>query len=101
MAYQIYVMDHYEGSWRFYDQAHDSNGARLNATLIDRDVGSCSSYRRTCSHFETLALNVGREYLEKHTNKTLFFKVSGRGGEQIFSLPPQYTAGFLASVPRQ
>jgi hypothetical protein len=61
IAYQIYVMDYYDGDWRFYDSAHDSNGNSLNTTLISRDVDSCGRFG--CSHREHLGLNVTREYL--------------------------------------
>lgn len=93
-TYQIYVMDYYHGEWRFYNSAHDSNGQALNTTVISREVGRCSG-RGGCSHFEHLGLNVSREYLEKSRETGLRFKISGKAGEQVYSIPAKYIDGFL------
>lgn len=97
--YQIYVADYYQAAWRFYTSAHDSDGMRFDVTLISRDVGSCSRYGG-CSHFEHMALNVTRDYLEAAASKGVTFQISGKTGDQVFSVPPMHVAGFLASVPR-
>lgn len=97
--YQIYVADYYDGEWRFYSSANDSNGTRMDVTLIDRKVGSCSRYGG-CSHFEHLALNVSREYLEAAVTTGISFQLSGKAGEQVFNVPPMHVAGFLASVAK-
>jgi hypothetical protein len=95
--YQIYVMDKYNGHWRFYDSAYDSNGNGLNTTLIDREVGSCSG-SGSCSHAETLGLNVTREYLEKNQESGIRFQVSGKAGKEVFFIPGGYIKGFLSAV---
>lgn len=97
-SYQIYVSDYYWGDWRFYRTAYDSDGNNLDTTLIDRDIGSCGQYR--CSHYEHVGLNVTREYLEKHTASGIRFKLSGKAGEEIFSIPGAYIKGFLDAVPQ-
>lgn len=94
ITYQIYVMDYYSGEWRFYHSAHDSNGASLDTTLISRDVDSCNRYG--CSHNEHLGLNVTRGYLEKNQQSGIRFKVSGKAGEEIFSIPSGYIKAFLS-----
>lgn len=94
IRYQIYVMDYYDGDWRFYNSAYDSNGNNLDTTLISRDVGSCSRYG--CSHYEHLGLNVTREYLENNQESGIRFKVSGKAGEEVFFIPPAYIKAFLS-----
>lgn len=93
--YQIYVIDYYDGEWRFYNSAYDSNGNRLDTTQISQDVGSCSAYRG-CSHFEHLGLNVTREYLEKNQENGIRFKVSGKAGEEVFFIPSAYIKAVLS-----
>ncbi len=92
--YQIYVMDYYDGDWRFYNSAYDSNGNRLDTTIISRDVGSCSRYG--CSHYEHLGLNVSREYLEKNQESGIRFKLSGKAGEEVFFIAGGYIKAFLS-----
>ena len=94
ITYQIYVVDYYNGDWRFYNSAHDSNGNSLNTTQISRHVGSCNRYG--CSHEEHLGLNVTREYLEKNQYSGIRFKVSGKAGEEIFFMPGGYINAFLS-----
>lgn len=94
ITYQIYVMDYYNGDWRFYNSAYDSNGNSLDTTLISRDVGSCSRYG--CSHEEHLGLNVSRAYLEKNQDSGIRFKVSGKAGEEVFFIPGGYIKAFLS-----
>ena len=90
------LMDHYDGDRRFYDSAYDSNGNRLDTTIISRDVGACSAYG--CSHEEHIGFNVSREYLEKAQGDGIQFKVSGKAGEMIYSLPSAYIKAFLSVV---
>jgi hypothetical protein len=94
MIIQIYVMDYYHDEWRFYHSAWDSDGVKLYTTQISRDVGSCSRYSG-CSHYEHLGLNVTREYLEKHRRTGVRFKLSGKTGEEVFSIPADHIDAFL------
>lgn len=94
MIIQIYVMDYYHGEWRFYHSAWDSDGVKLDTTQISRDVGRCSRYSG-CSHYEHLGLNVTREYLEKHRRTGIRFKLSGKAGEEVFSIPAAHIDDFL------
>lgn len=94
--YQIYVMDQYDGDWRFYNSAYDSSGNRLDTLLISREVGSCSTY--SCSHYEHIGINVSKEYLDNHLSNGIKFKVSGNAGEQVFYIPGAYIEGFLSKV---
>ncbi|WP_420465584.1 hypothetical protein [Panacagrimonas sp.] len=99
-TFQVYVTDYYDSSWRFYEYAHDSHGARLDATRISRDVGSCNSYGG-CSHYETLGINVDQQYLEAARGTGITFKISGSGGEEVFTVPASYVSGFLEAVTPQ
>lgn len=98
VVYQIYVADYYNGEWRFYDEAWDSNGKRLDTTLIARKVGSCTS--SGCNHFEHVGVNVTKAYLEQAQAEGVRFKLSGRSGEQVFFLPPAYIGAFLAATEK-
>lgn len=93
-SYQFYFVDNYDGGWRFYDSAYDSNGNRLDAISIDRSVGSCSKYFG-CSHWEHVGVSVSREYLQKNSDTDFQIKISGRGGEVIFNVPADYVRYFL------
>lgn len=97
--YQVYVADYYNSEWRFYTSAYDSDGTRLDVTLIDRQVGSCSRYGG-CSHTEHMGINVSRDYLEQKAESGMRFQISGRGGQEVFFVPGFHIKGFLASTPK-
>jgi hypothetical protein len=96
VSYQIYVLDHYYGDWRFYQTAFDSNGSNLNVTQISRDVSSCNRYG--CAKEEHLAVNLSRDYLEKNKETGIRFKLSGKAGEEVFFIPSGYIKGFLTAI---
>ena len=96
ITYQIYASSYYRGDWRFYDQAYDSDGNQLDTTVIDRYVISC--YQSPCSHSEHIGINISRDYLEKHRNGQIRFKIEGRAGEDIFTIPSSYISAFLNRV---
>ena len=93
LIFQIYVMDYYNEDWRFYTTAWDSDGNRLETIQISRDVGYCGRYG--CSHYEHIGLNISKEYLESKIDSGLQFEISGKGGKEIFSIPPSYIRAFL------
>ncbi|MFH1235829.1 MAG: hypothetical protein V1685_02735 [Parcubacteria group bacterium] len=93
--YQIYVMDSYFYGWRFYDSAYDSNGNRLNTTLISRDF--YYDFAKIGIYEETLGLDVTKEYLEKNQESGIRFQISGKAGKkEVFSIPPTYIKAFLS-----
>jgi hypothetical protein len=96
--YQISVCSYYQGDWRFYNRAHDSNGNKLVVTLDDIESGASSCSRYSSSHCEHIGIIVDREYLENRKNIGISFKVEGKGGAQIFTLPPAYIDTFLNLV---
>ena len=94
VTYHIYVRACYRSvDWRFYEQAYDSDGKRLDTTVIDRDVVDCSGYR--CYYAEHVGININKEYLENHANTGIRFKLAGRAGEEVFIVPPTYIMAFL------
>lgn len=98
--YQIYFIASYGGKgWRFYNSIYDVNGNRLDTTLISRDVGHCSKYG--CSHYEHLAANVTRDYLEKVAQSGMSMKLVGQAGSEVHTIPPEYVRGFLAATARR
>ena len=96
MFYQIYVSARYEGDWRFYEWAFDSDGKELETTVIDRDVISASTY--SASFSEILGLNIDREYLENHRSTGIRFQIAGKGGKEIVSIPSTYVTAFLEKM---
>lgn len=97
MMYQIYVRDQYGKQWRFYNSAYDSDGNKLEFLSISRDVGSC---RYGCDYYEDMGIGVSRQYLEQHKTTGLRFKISGRGGEEIYQIPAGYVRGFLDAIEK-
>ena len=101
IEYQIYVADEYlyeiirgGSGWRYYSSAHDSDGNSLGVTVIARQVDWCGSYK--CSYVEILGLGVTREYLEERKARGITFKISGKNGEEVFSIPATYVQAFLS-----
>lgn len=95
ISYQIYVRDQYDGGWRYYNSAYDSNGTRLDTTVIDREVLTCKGH---CVYWEHLGLNVSRDYLEKNQQRGIRFKISGKGGEEVYFVPSAYISAVLSAV---
>lgn len=93
LKYQIYVQDYYEGGWRFYSIAFDSNGVMLKTIVISRDVGSCTKYG--CSYNEHIGIDVSESYLKENTRNGINFKLSGKSGEEFFFIPGAYIEAFL------
>lgn len=95
IMYQIYVVDWYQGRWRYYDSTHDSNGAELPTVSISRVVESCSG-SSGCTYIEHVGILVTREYLDKNRDSGIRFKVSGKAGEEVFFIPSAYVKAFLS-----
>jgi len=96
-AYQIYVIDYYNGKWRFYKYGYDDDGNALDVISIDRDVDSCRY--GNCSLREHVGINVSRKYLENRKDRGIKFKISGDAGEEICGLDSPYIKAFLATIP--
>jgi hypothetical protein len=96
----VYVMSVYDGDWRFYRTANTIDGKRWEPMIVDRSVLACSRYGG-CSHAEHLVIDFGPSYLQSNVETGIDFKISGKGGEESFYLPPNYIAAILASVPEK
>lgn len=95
MDYQIYVMDSFFYAWRFYDTAYDSNGNKLDTTIINRNF--YFDFARVGIYEETLSLDVTREYLEKNQASGVSFQISGSAGKkEVFTIPAEYIKEFLS-----
>lgn len=95
--FQIYTSNTYSDyDWRFYDKAYSSEGDKLEVTLISKDV---DCYKNRCSHIEKIGIDLTRDYLEKHSETGIKYKVIGKSGSGIFFLPAAYIKGFLSAVP--
>lgn len=96
--YQIYVMDHYYGEWRFYNSTWDSKGQQLDTIEISRDVDTC---RYRCSFNEHVGINISHAYLDRNKDSGVNFKISGKAGEETFYIPSGYIKGFLSKIGEQ
>lgn len=102
-TYQIYVVDNYYWQWHHYNSAFDDSGNTINVTLIDRDVycGRGSEYSRdACVYTEHIGLNVTRKYLQAKADSGVRIKISGKGGEVIFTVPSNYIKAIISAVPQ-
>jgi hypothetical protein len=97
VTFQIYATSFYSTQWRFYSEAYDSDGNRLEFVSIDKKVDSCNG-PSGCYYEEAVGMNVPRKYLEDHQDTGIRFKVSGKAGEFTGFLPAAYVKGFLQSV---
>lgn len=97
--YQIYLTSFYNVQWRFYNEAYDSKGSKLDFVSIDRKVSSCSG-SGGCYYEETVGLNVTRKYLEENQDTGIRYKISGKAGEAVGFLPAAYIKGFLISFDK-
>ena len=94
-VYQVYVRHSYYGQWRFYSQAHDIDGNKLELVSISREVGSC---RGGCDFYEDVGITIKRDYLQQRADRGLDFKISGAGGEVEVRLNGGYVSGFLQAT---
>ena len=94
--YQFYIVANYTGDWRFYDEAYDSDGKRLELTRVAQKVRACSSIG--CNKDEHVAALLSKKYLEDHAQTGIRIQVSGRGEKQAYFLSPAYVQGFLAAI---
>lgn len=90
----IFVADYFSGNWRHYGSAYDIHGNKFIADKVGQDVWCKSG----CSFEERLSIPVTREYLEEHAQNGITMKISGQGGEEVFSIPSGYIRGFLKST---
>lgn len=94
LTYQIYTYETYYNDWRFYNQAYDSDGKKLDFVPITQKVGSCGPGR--CSKDEHVAINVTKDYLIAHQVGGISFKVFGKADERVWFLPGNYIQAFLS-----
>lgn len=91
ITYQFYVSDEAK-SWRFYSDAYDNSGARLDFIGIDREVTS-SAWTK-----EDFVISLSKDYLEKSTVTGINIKASGKRGDKIFFIPGYFVDGFLKKI---
>lgn len=97
--YQIYRVSTYTKQWRFYSEAYDDSGAKLDFKSIDKSVTNCSSDYE-CYYHETVGIKVTRDYLDRKAESGIRYKISGQAGEEVNYLPAAYVKGFLTSIDR-
>jgi hypothetical protein len=99
MRFFLVVHDYYEGDWRGFDQAYDSDGNKFHALSVRHKV-KC---KLICGYEEVLEVELDKTYLNKHLKEGLYFRLYGPAGtsSSSFHLPGPYIQGFLkgAYVP--
>ncbi len=90
---QIYVRSSFN-EWAFLNRAY-SKGKRLNITLIDREVGSCSEYG--CIIYEDVAINLTLGEIKKVVllEPSFKFELSGKSGSRRVEVPKAYFQAFV------
>ena len=92
-AVQLYIEDVPPGGdWAFYENASDKEGHRFEVTVIDRDAVAIS-YSAVC--VETIAVELGMEYLIAHEKRLINLKIWGTHGERTVWVPRWYSAAYL------
>lgn len=94
IAYQIYIVANYSGVWRFYNQAHDTQGNSLYFTPISRKLNQCQN--DDCAHNEFFSIDLTQKQLKEYSQGGLRFRVSGKAGKEEFSIPAGYIEAFLS-----
>ncbi|HEB87905.1 MAG TPA: hypothetical protein ENI68_12950 [Gammaproteobacteria bacterium] len=95
--YQLYVNDD-DFEWRFFDSAYDMNGTKMDFIILDRQTRMGYGYART---IETFAIFLEKKYMNRAKTEGLNFKVSGKRGTKVFTLPPHYVQGFMSVVAQR
>ena len=94
----IYIDDSYYGEdWRLYDRAFDSNGNSLTVSIFDRKREAVSG---EYIYSEIIEIKVPLAYLEGSQQSGLKFKIAGKRGERILSIPAGYIKGLLSVANR-
>lgn len=88
--YQLYIKTKYRMGWWDFNHVCDSEGKKIEFTEI-------SKYRSGAYTVECFALNLSKEYLEKHIDG-MTFNIFGEYGDILIHVPYQYVRGFLAGV---
>jgi hypothetical protein len=96
VTYRIYVDDVYTDNWKFLVSGWDSDGNSLDVREISRGLLSCT--RILCFHEEKVSIMLTKEYLEKYRSKGLRFKLTGKGGEDVFTIPAAHVDSLLEVV---
>ncbi len=95
--FQIYIATEYRAdTWRNYHTAYSQDGEVLKFNKISKNV-KCDKYG--CYFYEDTGILITKEYLEKYIDKDFNFKLSGKSGDGIYSIPAGYIKGFLSAIP--
>jgi len=105
--FQLYQTIYYDGSgWHFYELANyetEGEPKAVKATVISRDVGSCSGRGRGCSHWETVAFDVDESLLRavarRPAGDNWDFKFKAKSGNELHGhITPAEAGGLLDRV---
>jgi hypothetical protein len=95
--YYIQIAHRDAGKEGKYFEAYDSNGTNLKLQPQRRQPLMCDNPRMIewCVNFETFTLEIDKKYLEDNKETGIKYKVIGKGGEFIDTMPPEFIKGFL------
>lgn len=105
VSYVVYVTDGYArrredftGSWKFLETAHDEDGNARDVQVVSRNP---TCHPGGCLLREDVVVSFDPQYLRTHRDRGLRFKIAGRAGEAVITIPPSYVAGFLDRLDRE
>ena len=91
----LYVDIVHSGDWRFYDSISLTDGTRIDSSMKNNEIGTCSSVG--CVLTEAVLVKLTLEQVQQ--NQDFKFRVNSRSGtENTIVLPASYIKGFFEGV---
>jgi hypothetical protein len=98
VSHQIYVDIHYDDEYQYFNRAADDTARDLTVLLIDR---SSMCPRITCTHYETVGVDIDDAALRARAAQGIQVKLSARRGSSfVMTLSPEQIALQLAAIDR-
>jgi len=88
VTYQVVALI-YSRNWGFYEYAIDKEDNSFDLRLMGKKVISGNLFK------EIVGIELTRKYLEDHANTGMTFKIYGKKGDKIISVPTIYIGGLL------
>ena len=98
LLHQIYIITN-KKKWHYFDEAYDSEGKKLDLTVISRDVGNCGSYG--CFLHESIGINLTDDELKQIENTGIAFKIYGKNKDGVsYKVSSKYIKGYLNAIDK-
>ena len=98
VSHQIYVDIHYDNEYQYFNSAADDTARDLPVLLIDR---SSMCPRITCTHYETVGIDIDDATLRARAARGIDVKLSARRGSAfVMTVSPEQIGLQLAAIDR-